>query len=162
MRLPGAFAEAAGSRHIHLIVENEDNDSDLLRRDENGRTTLFTAQWNDDIHHVLHIAATGETFGYYQDYADDVGKVGKALAEGFVFQGEHMPYRGGVRGKPSTDLPPTAFISFVQNHDQIGNRALGDRMVTYRPLEPYQGRLSSLSAVSANPDAVHGRGVGSP
>jgi malto-oligosyltrehalose trehalohydrolase len=134
---------AAGTRHIHLIVENEDNDSDLLRRDENGRTTLFTAQWNDDIHHMLHIAATGETFGYYQDYADDVGKIGKALAEGFVFQGEHMPYRGGVRGKPSTDLPPAAFISFIQNHDQIGNRALGDRMVTYRPLE----RIKAVSAV---------------
>jgi 1,4-alpha-glucan branching enzyme len=66
-----------------------------------------------------------------------------SLAEGFVFQGEHMPYRGGVRGKPSTDLPPTAFISFVQNHDQIGNRPLGDRMVTYRPLEP----IKAASAV---------------
>jgi len=128
--------EAAGPRHVHLIVENEDNDSALLRRDDNGRVKRFTAQWNDDVHHVLHIAATGEKFGYYQDYADDHGKVGKALAEGFVFQGEHMPYRGDRRGKPSTDLPPKAFISFVQNHDQIGNRALGDRMVTYRPLEP--------------------------
>jgi 1,4-alpha-glucan branching enzyme/maltooligosyltrehalose trehalohydrolase len=135
--------EAAGARHVHLIVENEDNDSDLLRRDENGRTTLFTAQWNDDVHHVLHIAAAGETFGYYQDYADDVGKIGKGLAEGFVFQGEHMPYRGRSRGKPSIDLPPTAFISFIQNHDQIGNRALGDRMVAYRPLEP----IKAVSAV---------------
>jgi 1,4-alpha-glucan branching enzyme/maltooligosyltrehalose trehalohydrolase len=128
--------EAAGSRHVHLIVENEDNDSDLLRRDENGRVSRFTAQWNDDVHHVLHIAATGEEFGYYQDYADDAGKIGRALAEGFVFQREHMPYRGESRGKPSTGLPPTAFISFVQNHDQIGNRASGDRMITYRPLEP--------------------------
>jgi 1,4-alpha-glucan branching enzyme len=109
---------------------------------------------------VLHIAATGEDFGYYQDYADDHGKVGKALAEGFVFQGEHMPYRGGTRGKPSKDLPPTAFISFIQNHDQIGNRARGDRMVTYRPMEPDQGSDCSLSAVAANPDAVHGRRVG--
>jgi malto-oligosyltrehalose trehalohydrolase len=128
--------DVAGARHVHLIVENEDNDSDLLRRDENGHAVRFTAQWNDDVHHVLHIAATGETFGYYQDYAGDTGKVGKALAEGFVFQGEHMPYRGGSRGKPTADLPPTAFISFIQNHDQIGNRALGDRMITYRPLEP--------------------------
>ncbi|MGF9567654.1 malto-oligosyltrehalose trehalohydrolase [Neorhizobium sp. BT27B] len=128
--------EAAGTRHVHLIVENEDNDSDLLMRDEEGRPRSFTAQWNDDIHHVLHIAATGEMFGYYQDYADDNGKIGRALAEGFVFQGEHMPYRGESRGKPSFDLPPTAFISFIQNHDQIGNRALGDRMITFRPLKP--------------------------
>lgn len=122
---------AAGGRHIHLIVENEDNDSDLLVRDNDGAAPLFTAQWNDDIHHVLHVAATGETFGYYADYADDPRKTGRALAEGFVFQGEHMPYRGSSRGKPSAALPPTAFISFIQNHDQIGNRASGDRMVSY-------------------------------
>ncbi len=128
--------EASGARHVHLIVENEDNDSDLLRRDGQGRIRQFTAQWNDDVHHVLHIAATGEIFGYYKDYADDGDKVGRALAEGFVFQGEHMPYRGARRGKSSVDLPPTAFISFIQNHDQIGNRAVGDRMTTYRPLEP--------------------------
>jgi 1,4-alpha-glucan branching enzyme/maltooligosyltrehalose trehalohydrolase len=135
--------DVAGARHVHLIVENEDNDSDLLQRDERGGAVRFTAQWNDDVHHVLHIAATGETFGYYQDYADDAAKVGRALAEGFVFQGEHMHFRGGTRGKPTADLPPTAFISFIQNHDQIGNRALGDRMISYRPLEP----LKAVTAV---------------
>lgn len=128
--------EVAGARHVHLIVENEDNDADLLKRDEDGAVISFTAQWNDDVHHVLHIAATGENFGYYRDYADEASNVGRALAEGFVFQGEHMPYHGGNRGKPSAFLPPIAFISFIQNHDQIGNRALGDRMVTYCPLEP--------------------------
>ncbi|WP_210105378.1 malto-oligosyltrehalose trehalohydrolase [Neorhizobium galegae] len=125
----------AGDRHVHLVVENEDNNSDLLRRNADGRPVHFSAQWNDDIHHVLHIAATGEDFGYYQDYAGDPAKVGRALAEGFVFQGEHMPYRGEARGKPSRHLPPTAFISFIQNHDQIGNRALGDRMIVSQPLE---------------------------
>ncbi len=123
--------DAGGDRHIHLIVENEDNDSDLLARDAAGKPQHFTAQWNDDIHHVLHIAATGETFGYYKDYSDDEKKLGRAIAEGFTFQGEHMPYREDERGKPSAHLPPTAFISFMQNHDQIGNRALGDRMQSY-------------------------------
>ena len=75
----------------------------------------------------------GETFGYYADYANDIAKLGRALATGFVFQGEHMAYRGSPRGKPSAELPPTAFVSFIQNHDQIGNRALGDRMVASRP-----------------------------
>ena len=126
---------AAVGRHIHLIVENEENDSELLSRDENGEASLFTAQWNDDVHHVLHITATGETFGYYADYAEDPGKLGRALAEGFVFQGEHMPYRGGSRGRPSGHLPPTAFISFIQNHDQIGNRALGDRILASSPAD---------------------------
>ncbi|WP_183690424.1 malto-oligosyltrehalose trehalohydrolase [Rhizobium leguminosarum] len=133
---------AAVDRHIHLIVENEENDSDLLKRDEKGAATLFTAQWNDDVHHVLHITATGETFGYYADYAGDAGKLGRALAEGFVFQGEHMPYRGGNRGRPSAHLPPTAFISFIQNHDQIGNRALGDRVMASSPAEAVQAVIS--------------------
>jgi 1,4-alpha-glucan branching enzyme/maltooligosyltrehalose trehalohydrolase len=134
--------EAVGARHVHLIVENEDNDSDLLLRDENGHPLRYTAQWNDDIHHVLHVAATGEDFGYYQDYTGGVDHLGRALAEGFVYQGETMPYRGSRRGKPSGKLPPTAFISFVQNHDQIGNRAHGDRMITY-------GSLAALKAVTA-------------
>lgn len=125
----------AGDRHVHLVVENENNDSDLLERDADGRPMYFTAQWNDDIHHVLHIAGTGETFGYYKDFADDPAKLGKALAEGFVYQGEMMEYRGEARGKPSAHLPPTAFISFMQNHDQIGNRALGDRMIASQPLD---------------------------
>nr|WP_261322286.1 malto-oligosyltrehalose trehalohydrolase [Rhizobium leguminosarum] len=126
---------AAANRQVHLIVENEENDSDLLQRDKNGKVKLFTAQWNDDVHHVLHITATGETFGYYADYAGDAGKLGRALAEGFVFQGEHMPYRGASRGRPSAHLPPTAFISFIQNHDQIGNRALGDRVLASSPAD---------------------------
>ncbi|MBW9052464.1 malto-oligosyltrehalose trehalohydrolase [Rhizobium mesosinicum] len=125
--------EAAGERHIHLIIENEDNDGSLLERDEGGRPQFFSAQWNDDIHHVLHVAATGETFGYYADYGDEIAKLGRALAEGFVFQGEHMPYRGQKRGTRSGHLPPSAFVSFIQNHDQIGNRALGDRMTASRP-----------------------------
>ncbi|MBB3660858.1 malto-oligosyltrehalose trehalohydrolase [Rhizobium sp. BK650] len=124
--------EAAGKRHVHLIVENEDNDGSLLERDEDGHPRFFSAQWNDDIHHVMHVAATGETFGYYADYGDDIAKLGRALAEGFVFQGEHMPYRGQKRGTRSSHLPPSAFVSFIQNHDQIGNRALGDRMTVSR------------------------------
>ncbi|MDO1584192.1 malto-oligosyltrehalose trehalohydrolase [Rhizobium oryzicola] len=135
--------EAAGDRHVHLVVENEDNNSDLLRRDPSGKPLLYTAQWNDDIHHVLHRAATGEDFGYYADYQGGAEVIGKALAEGFIFQGEMMPYRGETRGKPTLDLPPTAFISFIQNHDQIGNRALGDRMVTAQPAE----RLRAIAAV---------------
>jgi malto-oligosyltrehalose trehalohydrolase len=115
-------------RHVHLVVENEDNDADLIERLDDGRPKYYTAQWCDDIHHVLHSAATGESGGYYADYSDDLGKVAKALAEGFAFQGELMPHKGKPRGKPSAHLPPTAFISFIQNHDQIGNRLFGDRL----------------------------------
>jgi malto-oligosyltrehalose trehalohydrolase len=133
----------AGNRHIHLIVENENNDSSLLQRNADGGSGSFTAQWNDDVHHVLHIAATGERFAYYGDYEAGPHSIGRALAEGFVFQGEHMPYSGERRGTPSAHLPPTAFVSFIQNHDQIGNRALGDRMAASRPPEV----LKALAAV---------------
>jgi maltooligosyltrehalose trehalohydrolase len=127
--------KTAAGRHIHLIIENEDNQASWLKPEADGRALLYTAQWNDDIHHVLHTAATGETSGYYVEYADDTKKLGRALAEGFAFQGELMAYRGTTRGEPSTHLPPTAFVAFIQNHDQIGNRAFGERLTTIAPCE---------------------------
>lgn len=135
--------EDASGRHVHLILENENNDSLLLTRDEAGTPRHFAAQWNDDAHHVLHVAATGETFGYYGDYAEDNDKLGRALAEGFAFQGDMMLYRGETRGSPSAHLPPQAFVAFIQNHDQIGNRAYGDRMTAYAKPEA----LKAITAV---------------
>lgn len=123
-----------GDRHVHLVVENEANDADLIERQEGSRPRYYTAQWCDDIHHALHAVATGESDGYYADYAGDRGKVSKALAEGFAFQGEVMLYKGKPRGKPSAHLPPTAFISFIQNHDQVGNRLFGDRLNETLPI----------------------------
>ena len=118
----------AGSRPVHLILENEHNEARRLVRDSNGQPKEFTAQWNDDMHHVLHTAATLESNGYYGDYKDDTEKLGKALAEGFAFQGEMREHRGSARGEPSGFLPPEAFVAFMQNHDQIGNRAFGERI----------------------------------
>lgn len=119
---------AVSERCVHLILENERNDVRFLLRDTAGNAKYCTAQWNDDVHHVLHAAATGESSGYYVDYHGDSQKLGRALAEGFAFQGELSPYGGGPRGTKSSFLPPEAFIAFLQNHDQIGNRAFGDRI----------------------------------
>ncbi|MBF0176324.1 MAG: DUF3459 domain-containing protein [Magnetococcales bacterium] len=93
------------------------------------------AQWNDDLHHVLHHMLTGETQGYYLDFRDHpLHHLGRALAEGFSFQGEPSPYRDGrLRGESSAHLPPTAFVSFLQNHDQVGNRLNADRIVGLAP-----------------------------
>lgn len=113
---------------VHLILENEENQSRYLTRDQRGAPTRFSAQWNDDVHHVLHTAATHEATGYYREYLNDTEKLGRALGEGFVFQGEMMEFRGSPRGEPSAHLPPTAFVAFVQNHDQVGNRAFGERL----------------------------------
>ena len=122
--------EAAGDRPVHLLVENEENQAGWLERDAANRPAVCTAQWNDDAHHVLHTALTGEGKAYYAEYLGDSEKLGRALAEGFAFQGETMEYRERARGEVSAHLPPTAFVAFLQNHDQIGNRAFGDRVVT--------------------------------
>jgi len=119
-------------RAVHLVLENEHNESRWLERDGAGRARLYDAQWNDDVHHVLHVSVSGETEGYYEEYGD-TEKIGRALAQGFAFQGEHMRYRGSARGEPSAHLPPSAFIAFLQNHDQIGNRAFGERLSVIAP-----------------------------
>ena len=110
-------------RHVHLVLEHGDNDAGHLRRD-------FDAQWNDDAHHALHVLLTGEGDGYYSDFADaPAQRLARCLSEGFAYQGEPSRYRKGApRGTPSADLPPTAFVLFLQNHDQIGNRPFGDRL----------------------------------
>ena len=125
----------AGERRVHLILENEENQAHRLERGPAGETRQYTAQWNDDVHHGLHTAATGEQAGYYAEYQGDTAKLARALAEGFAFQGEMMEYRGEPRGEPSGHLPPTAFVAFIQNHDQVGNRAFGDRITAATPVE---------------------------
>lgn len=115
---------ALPGRQIHLVLENDDNAAHLMGR---GR---FDAQWNDDIHHAFHRTLTAEAGGYYADYGPEpVAHLARCLAEGFAYQGEPSEFRGGAkRGEPSAHLPPTAFVAFLQNHDQIGNRALGERI----------------------------------
>lgn len=116
-------------RHVHLVLEHDDNAANLLGGPEQKK---YDAQWNDDFHHVMHVLLTGEREGYYADYADDTAKrLARSLMEGFVYQGEASAHRdGGLRGEPSAHLPPTSFVNFLQNHDQIGNRAFGDRLTT--------------------------------
>ncbi|HET9864569.1 MAG TPA: malto-oligosyltrehalose trehalohydrolase, partial [Steroidobacteraceae bacterium] len=121
-------------RPVHLLLENEHNEAHHLER-PHGEPRRYTAQWNDDVHHVLHVAATGEGSGYYAEYLHDAHRLGRALAEGFAWQGEIMRFSGRARGEPSAQLPPTAFVSFIQNHDQVGNRAFGERIDALAPGE---------------------------
>ena len=129
-------AAIPAERSVHLLLENDDNRADWLARDRGGRPLHYTAQWNDDFHHALHVLLTGESAGYYGDYADrPVGHFGRCLYEGFAYQGEFSPFRSAHRGQESTHLPPGAFLAFLQNHDQIGNRALGERLSVLAPPE---------------------------
>jgi maltooligosyltrehalose trehalohydrolase len=118
-------------RHVHLVLENDHNAARYLWRDEQNRPSLYDAQWNDDVHHAMHVIVTGETDGYYSDYADCPAQhLARCLTDGFDFQGQPSTYRDGEpRGQSSRGLPPSAFVSFLQNHDQIGNRAFGERIV---------------------------------
>ena len=114
-------------RHVHLITENPANGTDLLA-DLGGGRRLFVADWNDDFHHAVHVAATGESGGYYEAFRHDPWtKVKKALAEGYLQQGKRLLR---IEPPPTASLPAPAFVHFLQNHDQVGNRALGDRLHT--------------------------------
>ncbi len=130
----GIFAKESG-RHIHLVLENDNNQSTLLAPAEDPPAGRYRAQWNDDYHHAWHVLLTRETAGYYSDYGNTADHIVRTLAEGFAYQGEGSPHRGGEpRGELSTELPPSAFVNFMQNHDQIGNRPLGERLsVLARP-----------------------------
>jgi maltooligosyltrehalose trehalohydrolase len=119
-------------RRVHLVLENDGNEARYLRP-QDGRRRLYAAQWNDDIHHALHIIATGERDGYYADYPDPIASLARCLAEGFDFQGQHSVYRGRPRGESTEGVPLTAFVSFLQNHDQVGNRAFGERLSALAP-----------------------------
>lgn len=117
-------------RHIHLVLENDDNATHYLQRDNRQQPQQYTAQWNDDIHHALHSLITGELHGYYHDYADMPARhLARCLAEGFAYQGEASAFHDGQsRGESCRGLSPMAFVNFLQNHDQVGNRAFGERI----------------------------------
>jgi malto-oligosyltrehalose trehalohydrolase len=122
-------------RHVHLITENPANGPDLLAEVE-GRGRLFVADWNDDFHHALHVAVTGEASGHYAAFKDEPWRhVRKALAEGYLKEGKQTL---GIEPPPSAALPPTAFVHFLQNHDQVGNRALGERLHTMLDAAAYR------------------------
>ncbi len=129
---------AAGpGRHVHLVLENEDNAASLLQRG-------FDAQWNDDGHNVLHAVLTGEDEGYYADFASDSTlKLARCLSEGFIYQGENNR-RGESRGEPSGHLPPSSFVLFLQNHDQIGNRAFGERLISLADEESLKASIGLM------------------
>jgi len=115
-------------RHVAVIAESNKNDTRHSDSEAHGGYDL-DGQWNDDFHHSLHALLTGETITYYADFGC-LDQMAKAVAEGFVFTGDYSPYRGRRHGVSSRELAGERFVVFSQNHDQVGNRALGDRLTT--------------------------------
>jgi maltooligosyltrehalose trehalohydrolase len=168
-------------RQVHLILENDRNQARYLpwvktvreheksnvgrssklasskspaeTKSENCLPQAYTAQWNDDIHHALHVLLTGEKDGYYTDYISrPIDQLGRCLTEGFAYQGEASAHRNGkLRGETSKSLPPGAFISFLQNHDQVGNRAFGDRITGVADPRAVRAAMAILLLAPAPP-----------
>jgi malto-oligosyltrehalose trehalohydrolase len=162
-RAVGDLAKETG-RHIHLVLENDDNCASLLDPDQDPPRGKYRAQWNDDYHHAWHVLLTGERHGYYGDYGKaPLTDIARALASGFVYQGEASAHRGGqLRGEPSGALAPTAFVNFLQNHDQIGNRALGDRLESLAGDEAIEAALAITLLAPMIPMLFMGEEWGSP
>jgi maltooligosyltrehalose trehalohydrolase len=116
---------AAAEPYGFVIAESDLNDPRVVTpRERNGLGC--DVQWSDDFHHALHAALTGERDGYYADFGP-VEQVAKALRGAYVYDGQHAAYRGRRHGRPVVGLPATAFLGYLQDHDQVGNRAAGER-----------------------------------
>jgi malto-oligosyltrehalose trehalohydrolase len=124
--------ETLVGRHVHLVLEDGRSITRLHERGEGNAVRLYDAVWNDGYHHLVHAWATGEHRGHYKPFANDFWRrIGRSLATGFALQGETIEGQGEkIFGEPSGHLPPVTFVNFLQNHDQVGNRACGDRLWT--------------------------------
>jgi maltooligosyltrehalose trehalohydrolase len=157
----GRLAAETG-RHIHLVLENGDNRASLLHPAQDPPQGKYRAQWNDDYHHAWRVLMTGEKQGYYCDYQrSPSADIARALSSGFIYQGEASVFRGGNRGEPSGHLAPSAFINFLQNHDQIGNRALGDRLESVADARAIEAALAVLLIAPGIPMLFMGEEWGS-
>ena len=136
-------------RPVHIVAESHDNDRRIVLPASEGGLGL-DAVWADDFHHAVHCRLTGERGGYYCDFPDGRG-LARAMTEGFAFQGEPSEYFARPRGTPSTDLGGERFVVCLQNHDQIGNRAQGDRLSTIVPLAAAKMAAALLFATPALP-----------
>ncbi|MBA2684713.1 MAG: malto-oligosyltrehalose trehalohydrolase [Gemmatimonadaceae bacterium] len=121
-------ANALG-RRVQVIAESDLNDPRLLRPMEQGGYGM-DAQWSDDFHHAVHVALTGERAGYYKGFAEhgDIAALAHALSRRFVFQGQYASHRRREHGAPADDVSADHFVISIQNHDQVGNRAAGERL----------------------------------
>ena len=158
----GGLAAETG-RHIHLVLENDANRASILDAEQDPAQGKYRAQWNDDYHHAWHVLLTGETQGYYGDYRHSPRRdIARVLGSGFAYQGQPSAHRGGqLRGEPSGKLAPTAFVNFLQNHDQIGNRALGDRLESLASPEAIEAALAITLLAPAIPMLFMGEEWGS-
>jgi maltooligosyltrehalose trehalohydrolase len=149
LAVAGREEARAKGRSFHIMAESHDNDRRVILPEKEGGLGL-DAVWSDDFHHALHVRLTGERGGYYCDFSD-LSRLSRAITDGFAFQGESSEYFGRKRGTPSRDLPGERFVICVQNHDQVGNRAQGDRLSTVVAFEAVKLAAALMFAAPAVP-----------
>lgn len=139
------FSQSQG-RSYYLIAESDLNDVRLLRSKAEGGYGL-DAQWSDDFHHGLHSLLTGERQGYYEDFGTG-NHLAQAVHQGFVYTGNYSTYRKRCHGNWAGDRPPSQFVVYSQNHDQVGNRMVGERLTQ---LIPFEGLKLAAATVLLSP-----------
>ncbi len=141
-----ALEKETGHRKV-LIAESAMNDPIFVLPPERGGYGL-DAQWNDDLHHAMRTVFTGEREGYFVDFGNPAD-VAKALRQGFVYDGRYSQYRKRAHGAPPGDLPGHAFLGYIQNHDQAGNRATGDRFHHHPTVDPLHHKIAAAFVLLA-------------
>ncbi len=151
-------------RHFVFIAENEDNDPNLVRGQGpgvRGQETIHAgsrpltpdprpqgygldAVWADDFHHQVRVALAGDREGYYADYSGSAADLAATLRHGWFYTGQRSAFLGRARGAPAVDIPPPRFVHCIQNHDQVGNRALGERLNQDIALDAYRAASALL------------------
>jgi maltooligosyltrehalose trehalohydrolase len=130
------------NRRIYAIAESALNDTRVIRPRELGGYAL-DAQWNDDFHHALRVLLTGDRGGYYQDFGE-LEQLARAFRDGYVYAGDYSAYRRRRHGNSSRSMPAQQFVVFAQNHDQVGNRMLGERLSQLVSLEALKVAASAV------------------
>ena len=143
-------ASLPADRHFLLIAEDERNEARLLQPVRDGGMGL-DGVWADDFHHSVRVTLSGESDGYYRDYAGGAGEIAKTVQDGWLYQGQASPHTGQARGTVPRQLPLDAFVYCIQNHDQIGNRALGTRLNHEVGLDAYRAASALLLLAPQTP-----------
>ena len=153
-------ASLPAERQVVLIAETSENDVRYLKPVEDGGFG-FDAVWADDFHHSLRRYLAGDHEGYYADYAGTLDEVARCIEQGWLYEGQSTPRTGfkTPRGTPARDRPAYQFVFAIQNHDQIGNRAFGERLHHQIDQERYRAASTLLLFLPYTPDVVHGSGI---
>ncbi len=154
-----AAHEAAGERGIYIVAENEQQRAIIARSGEKGGYGL-DALWNDDFHHAARVALTGRNEAYYSGYLGRPQEFISAAKYGYLYQGEWYTWQNQRRGAPALDLPPSAFVNFLQNHDQVSNTARGARPNTISHPGDYRAMTTLLMLLPGTPMLFQGQEFG--